>query len=241
VVVGRFEEVPAQAPLTESGTAQSAADRSFGARGEALADECNVEVAADEIVSHDTKHTIVNFADGHGVDAVVAEHEPLRLRSRLLGDPVDWVVRHAPCDVLLVDNVGYDAPERIVLSGDGSPYDSRAVSVAEALATANDGTLSLWHPDDGDTDSHRRTMADYQSALSELLAVPVRAEAVRPDGGHLVDPDVLVRSGPDHRLRAALFDDRPVVPSPGCTTVTVYPEATRRPPLGRRLIERFVF
>jgi len=241
VVVVRFEEIPDQAPLTESATVQSESDRSFETRVERLAPEFDVDVEADEVVSHDTKHAIVNFADGHGVDAILAEHEPLRLRSRLLGDPVDWVVRHAPCDVLLVDNVGYDAPERIVLSGDGSPYDSRAVSVAEALATANGGYLSLWHPDGGDTDRHRQTMADYQSALSELLAVPVRAESVRTDGGRLAEPDVLVRVGPDHRRRAVLFDDRPVVPSPGCTTVTVYPSAIRRPPLVRRLLERFVF
>jgi len=242
VVVVRFEEIPDQAPLTESATTQSPADVSFESRVEALADEFDVGIEADEIVSHDTKHAIVNFAEGHGIDAIVAEHEPLRLRSHLLGDPVDWVVRHASCDVLLVDNVGYDDPGRIVLSGDGSPYDSRGVSVAEALATANGGSLSLWYPDgDDDTSSYRQTMDDYQSELSDLLDVPVHAEPVRTDGGRPVDPDVLVRTGADHRLRAALFDGRPLLPNPGCTTVTVYPVATRRPPLGRRLLERFVF
>jgi nucleotide-binding universal stress UspA family protein len=243
VVVVRFEEIPDQAPLTDEVTVQSPADRSFETRVEALDTEFGVAVEADEIVSHDTKHAIVNVADHRGVDAIVAEHEPLRLRSRLLGDPVDWVVRHATCDVLLVDNVGYDAPERIVLSGDGRPYDSRAVSVAEALATANGGHVSLRYPDrDGaDTSKYRRTMADYQAALSELLDVPVRAEALRTDGGRSTVPDVLVRAGADHRLRAALLDERPLVPTPRCTTVTVYPLATRRPPLGRRLLERFVF
>jgi amino acid transporter len=243
VVVVRFEEIPDQAPLTDEVTVQSPADRSFETRVEGLATEFGVAVDADEIVSHDTKHAIVNVADHRGVDAIVAEHEPLRLRSRLLGDPVDWVVRHATCDVLLVDNVGYDAPERIVLSGDGRPYDSRAVSVAEALATANGGHVSLRYPDrDGaDTSKYRRTMADYQAALSELLDVPVRAEALRTDGGRSTAPDVLVRAGADHRLRAALLDERPLVPTPRCTTVTVYPLATRRPPLGRRLLERFVF
>jgi amino acid transporter/nucleotide-binding universal stress UspA family protein len=243
VVVVRFEEIPDQAPLTESATTQSAADISFESRVEALESDLDVDIEADEIVSHDTKHAIVNFADHHGVDTIVAEHERLRLRSRLLGDPIDWIVRHATCDVLLVDNVGYDAPERLVLSGDGSPYDSRAVSVAEALTTANDGHLSLWYPDgdDGDTSKYRRTMDDYQSELSGLLDVPVQLEPVRTDGGRPIDPDVLVRAGADHRLRAALFDDRPAVPNPGCTTVTVYPEATRRPPIARRLLERVVF
>jgi len=233
VIVTRFEEIPDQAPLTERATVQSAADRSFESRMAALGEALDVPIEADEVVSHDTKHAIVNVAADHGVDAIVAEHEPLRLRSRLLGDPVDWVVRHAPCDVLLVDNVGYDRPTTVALSGDGRPYPSRAVALAETIAAANDGTLSLWSPDDATT--------DYRAELSAMLSVPVSVASIRTDGGRPPVPDVLVRPGADHRLRTALLDRRPVVPSPGCTTVTVYPAATRRPPLGRRLLERLVF
>ena len=242
VVVVRFEEIPDQAPLTADATVQSARDRSFEARIEALADDCGVDIEADEIVSHDTKHAIVNFAEGRGVDTILAEHEPLRLRSRVVGDPIDWMVRHAPCDVLLVDNLGYDAPQQVVLSGDGGPYAPLAVSVGEAVAAANDGTVSLWYPVDGArTDQYEKTMAEYEADLADLLSVPVVAEPLRTDGGDHDRPELLVRRGPDHRLRTALFDDRPTLPSPGCTTVTVYPHESRRPPLGRRLLERLVF
>ncbi|WP_327052674.1 amino acid permease [Halomicrococcus gelatinilyticus] len=242
VVVVRFEEIPDQAPLTEDATVQSPSDVSFETRMADLAADLDVDLTADEVVSHDTKHAVVNFADDHEVDAILAEHEPLRLRSRLLGDPVDWIVRHAPCDVLLVDNLGYDAPERIALSGDGGPYASLTVNVAEAIAASNDGSISLWHPADGDsTDQQRRTIGDYQSDLSELLSVPVRAQSVRTDGGQLPRPDLLVRRGADHRLRSGLFDDRPVLLSPGCTTVTVYPRESGRPGLARKLLERLMF
>ncbi|AZH26939.1 amino acid permease [Haloplanus aerogenes] len=233
VIVTRFEEIPDQAPLTERATVQSAADRSFESRMATLAAAVDVPIEADEVVSHDTKHAIVNVAADRGVDAIVAEHEPLRLRSRLLGDPVDWVVRHAPCDVLLVDNVGYDRPTTVALAGDGRPYPSRAVTLAETIAAANDGTLSLRSPDDA--------AADYRAELSAMLAVPARVASVRTDGGRPPTPDVLVRPGDDHRLRAPLVDRRPVVPSPGCTTVTVYPAVARRPSLARRLLERLVF
>jgi amino acid transporter/nucleotide-binding universal stress UspA family protein len=242
VVVVRFEEIPDQAPLTEGATVQSSADLSFETRAEALAAEFDITVEADEIVSHDTKHAVVNFADDRGVDAILAEHEPLRLRSQLFGDPIDWIVRHAPSDVLLVDNLGYESPERIVLSGDGGPYAPLAVSVAEAVAAANGGTVSLWYPANRDgTDQRQRTVGDYQSDLSETLSVPVRAESLRTDGGRLPHADLLVRRGADHGLRSALFDDRPEVPSPGCTTVTVYPRESRRRGLLRRLLERLVF
>ena len=242
VVVVRFQEIPDQAPLTESATTQSATDRSFESRIEALADDFGVEIEADEIVSHDTKHAVVNFADNRGVDSILAEHEPLRLRSRLAGDPIDWVVRHAHCDVLLVDNLGYDAPQRVVLSGDGGPYAPLAVGVGEAVAAATDGSVSLWYPTDSErTEQYERTMGDYETELADLLSVPVTAEPLRADGGDHAPPELLVRRGPDHRLRTVLFDDRPALPSPGCTTITVYPHESRRPPLVRRLLERLVF
>jgi amino acid transporter len=240
VVVVRFEEIPDQVPLTEDATVQSADDISFEARMTALAEDLGVAVEADEVVSHDTKHAVVNFADERGVDTILAEHEPLRLRSRLLGDPIDWVVRHAPCDVLLVDNLGYDNPGHVVLSGDGAPYPPLAVDVAESVAAANDGTISLWHPASEGTDQQRRTIGEYQAELSSMLSVPV-TESIRTDGGRSDAPDLLVRPGADDRLRAVLFDDRPAVPNPGCTTVTVYPHGSQRPPLGRRLLERQTF
>jgi amino acid transporter/nucleotide-binding universal stress UspA family protein len=240
VVAVRFQEIPDQAPLTDAVTVQSESDISFETRTEALADELGVAVEADEIVSHDTKHAVVNFADERGVDTVLTEHEPLRLRSRLLGDPIDWVVRHAPCDVLLVDNRGYDRPEEVVLSGAG-PYPPLSVNVAEAIAAAGDGHVSLWYPADEHTDQQRRTVDDYQSELSELLSVPVRGRSLRTDGGQPFRPDLLVRRGADDRLRSLLQGDGPRFPSPGCTTATVYPHESSRPSLSRRLLERLTF
>jgi len=242
VVVVRFDEVPDQAPLTEDMTVQSSADVSYESRVESLSTELDVDIEADEIVSHDTKHAVVNFAAKRGVDTVVAEHEPLRLRSRLLGDPIDWVVRHAPCDVLLVDNLGYDRPEHVVLSGDGGPYSPLAVKIAGGVAAANDGDVSLWYPSSRmATDEHERTIDDYQAELSEILSVPVRTRSIRSDGGKPSGADVVVRRGTDDRLRSVVFDDAPVFPSPGCTTVTVYPHSLGRPRFARRLLERLTF
>jgi amino acid transporter/nucleotide-binding universal stress UspA family protein len=242
VIAVRFEEVPDQAPLTEGLTEQSSTDRSFETRIEMLESEVGIKIEADEIVSHDTKHAIVNFAANREIDTILAEHEPLRLRSRIAGDPIDWVVRHSDCDVLLVDNLGYDSPEHVVLSGDGGPYAPRVVEVGEAVAAANNGTVSLWYPaDDRSTEKYERTMSDYESELSELLSVAVVAEPIRADGGQQSQPDLLVRRGSDHRPRAALIDSRPTMPNPGCTTVTVYPHESRRSPLLRRLIQRVIF
>jgi len=242
LVAIRFQEVPDQVPLTEAVRVQSSSDISFEQRIESLSVDLDITIEADEVVSHDTKHAIVNFAEGRDVDTIVAEHEPLRLRSQLLGDPIDWVVRHAPCDVVLIDNLGYDGPERVVLSGDGGPYLPLAVNISEAIAIANDGAVTLWYPADPDgTDEYNQTIEDYQSEISTILTVPVRAESMRADGGQPSSPDVLVRRGSDRTIRTRLLTDRPRYPSPGCTTITVYPHDRRRPPIVRRVLERLMF
>ncbi|MFC6723600.1 universal stress protein [Halobium palmae] len=241
VIVVRFQEVPDQVPLTDDVAVQSSDDVSFEARMNALSRELNVEVEADEIVSHDTKHALVNAASDRNVGAIVAEHEPLRLRSRLFGDPIDWVVRHAPCEVLLVDNLGYEQPERVVVSDSDGLYSPLVVSVAEAVATANQGSIWLWYVPSTDDTSRNETVRQYQSNLSKMLSVPVRSEPVRTDGGTVMSPDVLIRRGAGPRLRDALSDERPTFPAPGCTTVTVYPGETDRPSFSRQLLRRFVF
>jgi amino acid transporter len=240
VVVTRFSEVPDQAPLVD--LELTPAERSFEDRMTALAETLDVALEPGEIVSHDTKHAVVNYAERRGVDAILAEHEPLRLRSRLLGQPIDWVVRHAPCDVLLVDNLGYDGPSRVAVAADGGIFPPVAVRVAETIAGANDGSVVLWGPPDGDgSDERRRTLQDYRIELADTLSVPVAAEAVRTDGGQVEPPDLLVRLGADHRLRSALFEAESWTPRPHCTTVSVYPHESRRPGVLRRALERVLF
>jgi hypothetical protein len=144
--------------------------------------------------------------------------------------------------VLLVDNLGYDRPEHVVLSGDGGPYPPLAVTVAGAVAAANHGDVSLWYPPGRtETEQYERTLDDYRTELSEMLSVPVRSESIQSDGGRPSNPGLVVRRGTDERLRSVLFDDSPVFPSPGCTTITVFPHTSRRPRFARRLLERLTF
>ena len=242
VVAVRFEEVPDQTPLTENIAMQSSSDISYESRINSLSAKFDVDIEADEIVSHDTKHAVVNFADNRGVDSIVTEHEPLRLRSQVLDDPIDWVVRHSPCDVLLVDNLGYNRPEQVVLSGGGGPYPPPAVNVAEAIATANKSDISLWYPaDPNETDKYRQAINDYRIALSEMLPVSVQVESPRADGGRPSNPDVVVRRGNVERLRSVLSNDTLIFPRPGCTTITVYPHNAGQSRLIRWLFERLTF
>jgi amino acid transporter len=239
VVVVRFDEVPDQAPLDHAAEVQSPADVRFEEQTSALADEFDVAVEYGEIVSHDTKHAIVNYADHREVDAVVAEHERLRLRSRLLGDPIDWVVRHAHCDVLLVENRGYDDPQHVVLEGDGGPFDPATVAVADTIAGETGGHVTLQFPmPEGQPENRRETIRAYQRELAGMLSAPVRSEELRPDGGS-VEADLLIRTGVQSRISGGRSRYSPTAAD--CTEVTVYPRASRQPGFFRRVAERLAF
>jgi amino acid transporter/nucleotide-binding universal stress UspA family protein len=242
VVVVRFDEVPDQAPLDHAAEVQSPADVSFEKQTDSLADEFDVVVEYGEIVSHDTKRAMVNFAGHRDVDLAVAEHERLRLRSRLLGDPVDWFVRHAHCDALLVENRGYDAPQHVFLESDGGPYDPATVAVADTIAGETGGHVTLRFPVSDDQPVQRReTIEAYQRELAGMLSAPVRARLPRTDGGTVTDrdPDLVVRTGSRNRVRGGRESHS--LTAVDCTEVTVYPHESRQPGLSRRLVERVVF
>ncbi|WP_018257427.1 amino acid permease [Halomicrobium katesii] len=233
VVAVWFEEVPDQMDLETASETQSPADVQFEEQTDDLADDLNVAVDTGEIVSHDTKHAIVNFARHRGVDAIVAEHEHRRLRSRLLGDPVDWIVDHAPCDVLLVDNRGYDRPERIAVEDDGGPFHPNTVAITDALAAENDGHVVFT----AQSDDENGPGVTYREQLTDLLSVPVSdagAETAQ------TRPDIRIRRGADHRLRGSLLDRRPDGPADS-TEITVHAHESEQPGLLRRLFERIVF
>ena len=241
VVVVWFEEVPDQAPLETATETQSPAEVRFEEQTDDLAVDLDVDVDAGEIVSHDTKHAIVNFADHRRVDTILAEHERLRLRSRLVGDPIDWVVRHAPTDVLLVDNKGYDRPALIELVGDGGPFNPDQVAVTEAIASQNGSEVCLGYPETDDSPEQReRTIEEYRERLAELLSVPVRTPTEPATDGGSDRPDLRIRRGADPRLRGALLDRQDAGPVE-CTEISVHSHESGQPGIVRRFFERVVF
>ncbi len=249
VVVVWFEEVPDQTPLEEATETQSPAEVRFEEQTDDLAVELGVDVEVGEIVSHDTKHAMVNLAAHRDVDTILTEHERLRLRSRILGDPIDWVVRHAPCDVYLVENKGYDRPRLVELVSDGGPFNPDQVAVTDAIATENDSEVRIQYPVASQgAEQRERTIEDYRAELADLLSVPVRAVSSGTDASESQaqaktgdeSPDLRVRRGTDHRPHGALLDGTDPTPTE-YTEITVHAHESRQPGLVRQFLERFVF
>nr|MBA2293562.1 universal stress protein [Actinomycetota bacterium] len=93
-------ERPLEAPLPDD--VQARADESV-AEARALGEENGVEVNAETVVARSIGHAIVDEAVRRGADLIVVGSSPRwRRQSRFFSPTVDHVLKHAPCEVLVV-------------------------------------------------------------------------------------------------------------------------------------------
>lgn len=249
VTVIQFDEVPDQVPLDYASEIQSPADLQFEAQTDTVSEEFDVPLQYGEIVSHDTRHAITNFAQHEGADTILMERHPGRLRHRFLGSPVEWILRHAPCDVVLVEDREFDDVSEITVLTDRSPYDPSKVRIADALASELGATVRLVYTvESSAATDFKRTIDDYHSELDELCSAPVTTEIVETDGSlrDLISiaqtAEFLIMSR-NHKLRykfrSSLIDR--VIDTVECPALGVHTHESDRPGIVGRLIERLVF
>jgi amino acid transporter len=237
VVVVKFEEVPDQLPLGYATETKSPADAEFEETTAGLAADVDVPVVVGEVVSHDTEHALANYARHRDVDALVLAHPDL-------GPPVarpGWVARRATCDVVCVADESYGRTlDGVTVLAARGPADPAAVGVGDAVARANDVTLTLAYP--GPVDD--RTKADldaYHRELAEVCGAPVRTGFARTDGGG-PRPDA---GGSDELVVAAAPSSgrRPPADVGGgaAAGVVVYPHPSGEGRARWRLLERLLY
>ncbi|RDI70094.1 universal stress protein [Halopelagius longus] len=243
VTVVRFQEVPDQVPLAHASEVESPADLQFERQTDELDEEFDVPVDSGTIVSHDTKHAVVNYADHEEADMLLMEHDPgaSGLRGRLFGNDTDWVMRHAPCDVTLLDDRGLDEIETVGVLTDEGPYDPTKVAVADALASEAGATVALNHAVDVESRPTRaRTIREYHEEIGQLCSAPVRTGLPFADGGSSDEPphddDVLVVGvGSSDQTQSRIVDEW------GCSVLMVHGQDARRRGRLARLADRWLF
>jgi nucleotide-binding universal stress UspA family protein len=177
------------------------------------------------------------------------ERHPGRLHNRFLGDPVEWILRNAPCDVVLAEDHEFDSVSEITVLTDRSPYDPSKVRIADALANEMDATVRLVYATKSSESSDlRQGIEEYHDELVALCSVPVTTEIIETDG---TDQELiaiaqtasfLVMSRTHkfrHQLRSSQVDR--VIDAVECPALGVYAHESDRPGLLGRLVERFVF
>ncbi|SDY73108.1 amino acid permease [Halopenitus persicus] len=245
VRVAQFDEVPDQTPLPQSAATLTEADQAFEARMADRATDSEIPIRYGEVVSHDTRHAIVNYADHVDADTLLIERSAGR--DTLLGSDTQWIEDHAPCDVVEVSNLDHDAVERIGVITDEGPFDPAKVALADALATATGSTVTFYLPIGEDQpESRRNTTADYLTELVALCAAPVETRLVESGTDAAVeraatDSDVLVVSGIQRDLTDRLLGrgSDPVTAGTEHGTLVVY--GASQPGRIRRVVERRLF
>jgi len=244
VRVVRFDEVPDQTPLPQSAAQLTEGDQAFEDRLADRATDSAIPIRYGEIVSHDRRHAIVNYAADVGADTLIIERSTGS--NHLLGSDAGWIEDHAPCDVVEVSNFDHDSSKHIGVVADEGPFDPVKVGLADALATAVGGTLTFYFPIAANTpESRRNTIEDYFSELVELCEAPVETQIIEPETDDAIaiavrDSDVLVVSGVRRDLSDRLLGrGAPVTVESEHGTLVVYGES--QPGRIRGAIERRLF
>ena len=210
VRVVRFDEVPDQAPLERSAELLTEGDQAFEARLTDRATDEEVPIEYGEIVSHDSRHAIVNYADEAGADALVIEQHAEGLSASLLGDVSRWVEDHAPCDVIEVGSYDRERLSSIAVVTDNQPFDPAKVAIADAVATRTGAAIEFYYPlPAGTPESQRNTVDDYLSELAELTDAAVRTTVVDGSDSAIeiasANADLVTVSGSRGSLRERLL------------------------------------
>jgi len=232
ISVVRFETVPDQQPLDYAAESWSPADVRFEEETGSLAENVDgdVDVEIAEVVSHDTAHAVVNYARHHQTDLVVMAANPPNLGRRWPVNRVDWIRRHVPCDLLLVDGIApepFDALDSVRVVGDGGPYHPLTVLVSDALGTQSaDGVVTF---DAEDPTTSEESQGQYLQLLTELMD----ARALQPSTDGTTTDSV----------RVAVVADRQVAerPDPATLAIGVWPCPATRGGFVERTLHRLVY
>ncbi|MFP8954380.1 amino acid permease [Natrialbaceae archaeon A-arb3/5] len=250
--VVRFDEVPDQVPLDTAAAELSAADVEFEERTDELVRYLEVPVEVGEIVSHDTRHAVVNFAERTGADLVLARQEATSRLGTLFGRDTDWIMEHAPCDVVFVQHEQRVDVNEIAVVTDQSPFnDPLKVELADAMADVLGARVRfLFAVSEDAPDELIETIEGYHDELDELCTVPVESVVVPTDdtvedlSRELESSDIVMLSTVTHRRlpdlvveqrsdRLAAAIEQPVL--------LVHSKKTRRGSFLRPILERVLF
>jgi amino acid transporter/nucleotide-binding universal stress UspA family protein len=250
VSVVQFEVVPDQVPLGYASSVRLDVDEDFEARTADLAAGFDVEITAAEVVSHDTKHAIVNHAEREDPDLLLLERDSSLLSSSLPASDLDWVVRHAPCDLLLLDGEGTDAVNDVAVVTDHGTYDPAKVRFADDVAVASGATVHLLYDvSDASTPGRRETIDEYLDELAESCRSPVETTVVDGAGSadaidRILDRMDLVMVGPQRspwRRRIFGWTDETLVGHRESLVIEMHVRDAEKSGSLRRLAERTFF
>ncbi len=251
VRVVRFDEVPDQFPLDQATTVEPD-DIEFEERTDELAQKFDVDIEIGEIVSHDTKHAVVNYAERYGVDLILTRSDPVSRLRTLFGRDSDWIMKHAPCDVVFIQSGALESLSEIAIVTDRSPFnDPLKVELADSIASAAGAKIRfVFSVGENPSEQYTETIHDYHDELDNSCYAPVEGEII--EGGDATDrlietlesADMVMLSTVTHRrLPDLFFIQRPdrVAARLEQPVLFVHSRKTRRATFLEPIIDRILF
>ena len=114
------------------------------------AERLDVSVETRTVLSHEGLGEVFDLAREHGVERLVMGHSGTRLAGGRVEGPLDELTHDLPCDVLVLDERGFD-PSEILLPTAGGHSSDLSADVARALRETNDARVSVLHVADDPT------------------------------------------------------------------------------------------
>ncbi|MCU4926978.1 amino acid permease [Halobacteria archaeon AArc-dxtr1] len=198
-----------------------------------------------EITSESTPEAIVEYASFEGHDLLVLERRREELHDRFPTGITSYVLRHAPCGVVLVEDRGFDGADEIAVVTTRGAYDPLKLLVADAIAEETGAELTLLQAVPADvTDARRATVEEYHTELTRLLAVPVTSRIIEADDrlaglARFAETADLVVTGTESRGLGGLLLGRPgdrLVDAVDATAIMVQPADQQRPGLVQQYV-----
>jgi amino acid transporter/nucleotide-binding universal stress UspA family protein len=108
------------------------------------AEELGVPVETRTILSHQGLGEVFDAARAHDVDRLIMGHRGAHLAGSRVEGTLDELLRDLPCDVLVLDERGFD-PSEVLLPTAGGHSSDLSAEVARALQATADARVSVLH------------------------------------------------------------------------------------------------
>jgi amino acid transporter len=174
-------EVPRQLPIHEGlRFAHHREGLLRGAREHAA--KRRMEVETDLVVAHKAADGILAGARRHGADCLVMGWKGhTNTRDRIFGEVADQVIRHAPCDLVLLKLASGAPPKRCLFPTAGGPHARLAAEMLNVLAPALDMEVTACYvvPPGADESERREAETWIKKTLASLdVTIPVEHKLI---------------------------------------------------------------
>jgi amino acid transporter/nucleotide-binding universal stress UspA family protein len=179
VQVVQIKEVPIQTPFEVVKGLIKGAETKFEQRTLKYAEKLGMNVETYEILSHDWKHSVVNFAKNNDSDLILLDWEEEFHHELIHGSDVHWILENSPCDVTIFKDRGIEKIRDILLTTTSDVYDNLKVRMANNIGHAKNATITfLQFVDPHMGILQKRTMNKYHDMLKKGCFNVCRSEII---------------------------------------------------------------